>query len=79
MFILSLDIPVQSWCLPFTLSTSQTPTKLTKYYRLDRCAEGGGFGTVTDHGYGISYIVCGEDQGMTVVVTTLLIINFSYS
>ena len=57
---------VQSWHLPFTLSTSQTPTKLTKYYNFERAAKLGGFGTVTDQGYGISYIVCGEDEGMVI-------------
>ena len=55
---------MQSWCLPFTIATSQTPTKLTKYYRFERTGEVGGFGTVTDQGYGISYIVFGEDKGM---------------
>lgn len=55
---------IQSWCLPFTLSTSQTPTKLTKYYKFEGSAELGGFGTVADDGYGISYIVRGEDQGI---------------
>ena len=55
---------MQSWSLPFTLSTSQTPTKLTKYYKFERAAEMGGFGTVADNGYGISYIVRDEDNGM---------------
>ena len=54
---------MQSWCLPFTIATSQTPTKLTEYYRFERAGEGGGFGTVIDQGYGISYIVVGEDKG----------------
>jgi len=57
---------MQSWCLPFTLSTSQTPTKLTKYYKSGRIAELGGFGTVTDQGYGVSYIVVDEDCGMMI-------------
>ncbi|XP_065910251.1 carnitine O-palmitoyltransferase 1, liver isoform-like [Dysidea avara] len=52
----------KSFTLPFELSTSQTPTKLTKYYKLERCGQLGGFGTITETGYGISYIVCGEDN-----------------
>jgi len=48
------------------LSTSQTPTKLTKYFKQDRTAQLGGFGAVTETGYGISYIVYGEDNGETI-------------
>ncbi|XP_065912520.1 carnitine O-palmitoyltransferase 1, muscle isoform-like [Dysidea avara] len=52
----------KSFSLPFELSTSQTPTKLTKYFKEDRTAQLGGFGAVTETGYGISYIVNGEDN-----------------
>ncbi|XP_075229002.1 carnitine O-palmitoyltransferase whd isoform X2 [Lycorma delicatula] len=50
---------------PWRLSTSQTPHGQTS--RLDlkkfpRCiSAGGGFGPVADDGYGVSYIVAGED------------------
>jgi len=46
---------------------------LTKYYKSERAAELGGFGTVADDGYGISYIVCGEDHG-TMLDTDLLLL-----
>ena len=65
---------VQSWRLPFIIATSQTPTKLTKYYKFERTGEVGGFGTVTDQGYGISYIVHGEDEGM--MIDTFLLFNY---
>ncbi|XP_065912529.1 carnitine O-palmitoyltransferase 1, liver isoform-like [Dysidea avara] len=52
----------KSFSLPFELSTSQTPTKLTKYFKLEKCGQLGGFGTVTETGYGISYIIRGEDN-----------------
>ncbi|XP_068081222.1 carnitine O-palmitoyltransferase 1, liver isoform isoform X2 [Anabrus simplex] len=50
---------------PWRLSTSQTPhgqtTKMDlKRYPLCICA-GGGFGPVADDGYGVSYIIAGED------------------
>ncbi|KAI5701945.1 hypothetical protein M8J75_014923 [Diaphorina citri] len=50
---------------PWRLSTSQTPHGQTN--RLDlkkhpKCiSAGGGFGPVADDGYGVSYIVAGED------------------
>ncbi|XP_052243807.1 carnitine O-palmitoyltransferase 1, liver isoform-like isoform X2 [Dreissena polymorpha] len=50
---------------PWRLSTSQTPhsqtdkLELTKYP--NRISGGGGFGPVADDGYGVSYIIAGED------------------
>lgn len=46
----------------FKLSTSQSPVKLTDLWSLERSAMAGGFGAVTDDGYGVSYIVVGEDD-----------------
>ncbi|XP_063681004.1 carnitine O-palmitoyltransferase 1, liver isoform-like isoform X4 [Bolinopsis microptera] len=51
---------------PWRLSTSQTPygqgthTDLRKFP--DRISAGGGFGPVADDGYGVSYIIAGEDN-----------------
>lgn len=52
----------------FLLSTSQTPLNQcgdeVKHVNLDRqkfATAGGGFGPVDDNGYGVSYIVVGED------------------
>jgi len=39
---------------------------LTKYFKLDGSAQLGGFGSVSETGYGISYIVVGEDNGEAV-------------
>ena len=44
---------------PWMLSTSQTPVR-GEYKPLRTCA-GGGFGPVADDGYGVSYIINGED------------------
>ena len=52
----------QAFALEFQLSTSQTPICYTDRWRLDRSAFIGGFGTITDNGYGISYVVY-EDYG----------------
>ena len=57
----------------YALSTSQTPMsqceedaikelKLSPEKRLNMITAGGGFGPVADKGYGVSYIVAGEDQ-----------------
>jgi len=51
---------------PWRLSTSQTPhsqmnkINLAKYP--DHVCTGGGFGPVSDDGYGVSYIIAGEDM-----------------
>lgn len=51
---------------PWRLSTSQTPygqgthTDVRKFP--DRISAGGGFGPVADDGYGVSYIIAGEDN-----------------
>ena len=50
---------------PWRLSTSQTPhgqtTKLDLAKHPDCLSAGGGFGPVADDGYGVSYIIAGED------------------
>ncbi|XP_025099483.1 carnitine O-palmitoyltransferase 1, liver isoform-like isoform X1 [Pomacea canaliculata] len=50
---------------PWRLSTSQTPHQQTDKLDLhkypDRICAGGGFGPVADDGYGVSYIIAGED------------------
>lgn len=50
---------------PWRLSTSQTPHRQTdllplKHYPKHLCG-GGGFGPVADDGYGVSYMIAGED------------------
>ena len=62
-FFVVLIILVQAFNLAFQLSTSQTPVRITSRWRPDRTSEAGGFGTVADDGYGVSYIVVGEDTG----------------
>ncbi|XP_076444856.1 carnitine O-palmitoyltransferase 1, liver isoform-like isoform X2 [Babylonia areolata] len=50
---------------PWRLSTSQTPHQQTDKLDLkkypERIGGGGGFGPVADDGYGVSYIIAGED------------------
>ncbi|XP_053623682.1 carnitine O-palmitoyltransferase 1, liver isoform [Plodia interpunctella] len=50
---------------PWRLSTSQTPhgqTNLLDLKKYPKCiSAGGGFGPVADDGYGVSYIIVGED------------------
>ncbi|XP_028032925.1 carnitine O-palmitoyltransferase 1, liver isoform [Bombyx mandarina] len=50
---------------PWRLSTSQTPygqTSLLDLKKYPKCVSaGGGFGPVADDGYGVSYIIVGED------------------
>lgn len=50
---------------PWRLSTSQTPHGQTNRMDLtknpDCISAGGGFGPVADDGYGVSYIIAGED------------------
>ncbi|KAG5668795.1 hypothetical protein PVAND_016721 [Polypedilum vanderplanki] len=65
---LEIDSPFLKEVLsePWRLSTSQTPhgqsdfVDLKKYPQLKGCA--GGFGPVSKDGYGISYIISGEDR-----------------
>uniref|UniRef100_A0A1L8DYB6 carnitine O-palmitoyltransferase n=1 Tax=Nyssomyia neivai TaxID=330878 RepID=A0A1L8DYB6_9DIPT len=51
---------------PWRLSTSQTPHGQTTMFDFSKNPEyisaGGGFGPVADDGYGVSYIVAGEDM-----------------
>nr|AFO11025.1 liver carnitine palmitoyltransferase 1A-2 [Tachysurus fulvidraco] len=50
---------------PWRLSTSQTPLQQIELFDLKKHPEyvtsGGGFGPVADDGYGVSYIILGED------------------
>uniref|UniRef100_A0A8C5QH04 carnitine O-palmitoyltransferase n=1 Tax=Leptobrachium leishanense TaxID=445787 RepID=A0A8C5QH04_9ANUR len=50
---------------PWRLSTSQTPQQQVHLFQLDKFPEnvssGGGFGPVADDGYGVSYILVGEN------------------
>lgn len=50
---------------PWRLSTSQTPQTQTGRIdvtkRPEEISPGGGFGPVADDGYGVSYIICGEN------------------
>lgn len=50
---------------PWRLSTSQTPHGQTTQFDLKKfpncISAGGGFGPVADDGYGVSYIIAGEN------------------
>ncbi|XP_054029862.1 carnitine O-palmitoyltransferase 1, muscle isoform isoform X1 [Dryobates pubescens] len=50
---------------PWRLSTSQTPQQQLKMFDMaqhpDHVSTGGGFGPVADDGYGVSYIIAGEN------------------
>ncbi|EDQ85096.1 uncharacterized protein MONBRDRAFT_34403 [Monosiga brevicollis MX1] len=58
---------------PWMLSTSQTPVQQTKLFdiknNLNKISTGGGFGPVTDDGYGVSYII-GSDSLVSFHVTS---------
>ena len=64
---LEVDSPFLKQVLsePWRLSTSQTPhgqtSKLDMVKHPDCLSAGGGFGPVADDGYGVSYIIAGED------------------
>ncbi|XP_072858465.2 carnitine O-palmitoyltransferase 1, muscle isoform isoform X1 [Pogona vitticeps] len=64
---LGVDSPFLAKVLsePWRLSTSQTPQQQIKMFDLEvnpECASsGGGFGPVADDGYGVSYIIAGEN------------------
>ncbi|XP_044285560.1 carnitine O-palmitoyltransferase 1, muscle isoform isoform X2 [Varanus komodoensis] len=64
---LGLDSPFLAKVLsePWRLSTSQTPQQQIKMFDLeshpDCVSSGGGFGPVADDGYGVSYIIAGEN------------------
>jgi carnitine O-palmitoyltransferase 1 len=64
---LEIDSPFLKEVLsePWRLSTSQTPhgqtSKLDLRKHPDCISAGGGFGPVADDGYGVSYIIAGED------------------
>nr|XP_034990942.1 carnitine O-palmitoyltransferase 1, brain isoform isoform X2 [Zootoca vivipara] len=64
---LGLDSPFLREVLsePWRLSTSQTPIQQIELFDLqnhpDYISFGGGFGPVADDGYGVSYVIVGED------------------
>ncbi|XP_065052608.1 carnitine O-palmitoyltransferase 1, liver isoform-like [Rhopilema esculentum] len=64
---LEVEVPFLQKVLsePWRLSTSQTPCGQTGRVdfnkRTDLRLAGGGFGPVDDKGYGVSYIICGDD------------------
>jgi hypothetical protein len=66
----------QAFNIKFNLSSSQTPVRTTDRWRLECSSVCGGFGTVTDDGYGVSYLVyddCGENRAQyTVWLYTLI-------
>ncbi|XP_054686399.1 carnitine O-palmitoyltransferase 1, muscle isoform isoform X2 [Grus americana] len=71
LYVVSRYLGVQSPFLaqvlsePWRLSTSQTPQQQLKMFDLnkypDHVSTGGGFGPVADDGYGVSYIIAGEN------------------
>eukprot|EP00943_MAST-04B_sp_MAST-4B-sp1_P006817 g6817.t1 len=75
MYVVSMSMDAESEFLknalkiPWRMSTSQQPQRQTKVWNIvpkeidDICiSPGGGFGPVTDDGYGISYMFTGEDK-----------------
>ncbi|KAM6095338.1 carnitine O-palmitoyltransferase 1, muscle isoform [Chlamydotis macqueenii] len=71
LYVVSRYLGVQSPFLaqvlsePWRLSTSQTPQQQLRMFDLaqhpDLVSTGGGFGPVADDGYGVSYIIAGEN------------------
>ena len=49
--------------MQFRLSTSQTPVQFVFPCNVEKSSVVGGFGTVVEDGYGVSYLVVGEDKG----------------
>ncbi|XP_053407810.1 carnitine O-palmitoyltransferase 1, liver isoform-like [Mercenaria mercenaria] len=62
---LGMDPPAlfqnKNFFMPDVLSTSQTPTKYTHIWKQESSCLGGGFAPVNPNGYGVSYIIVGED------------------
>lgn len=52
----------KSFWMHDTLSTSQTPTRYAEGWTLDNCCMGGGFQAAFPEGYGVSYMIYGEDH-----------------
>ena len=52
----------QSFWMHDTLSTSQTPTRYMDGWTLENCCMGGGFQAAHHEGYGVSYMIYGEDH-----------------
>ncbi len=55
----------QAFNFSFLLSTSQSTVKVTDRWRAELSCCMGGFGAVCDEGYGVSYIVANEDEGLS--------------
>jgi len=51
----------KAYQLPWALSTSQTPTRQTSLYQRDQCVVAGGFGPACLDGYGVSYLIIGDE------------------
>ena len=75
MYVVSMSMDAESEFLqnalkiPWRMSTSQQPQRQTKIWNIVpkeiddiSISPGGGFGPVTDDGYGISYMFAGEDK-----------------
>ena len=58
---------MQAFNFSFLLSTSQTPVKTTERFKVEKSCTIGGFGTVCDEGYGVSYLVVDENEGAYLV------------
>lgn len=52
----------KSFWMHDTLSTSQTPTRYNDGWTLENCCMGGGFQAAFPEGYGVSYMIYGEDH-----------------
>lgn len=61
--------------MSYTLSTSQTPVSYTNRWTEKNSAVAGGFGTVCDEGYGISYIIVGEETGIVIISYKIRVLN----
>ncbi|XP_048732757.2 carnitine O-palmitoyltransferase 1, liver isoform-like isoform X2 [Ostrea edulis] len=63
---LKMPLPVlfqdKSFWMQDALSTSQTPTRYADGWTLENCCMGGGFMAVDSEGYGVSYMIYGEDH-----------------
>ena len=59
--ILFSHLILQNFFAPDILSTSQTPTNYTDVWSLETSCMGGGFFSTSFEGYGVSYMIYGED------------------
>lgn len=68
LFAMSLELQMspalfqdKSFWMKDTLSTSQTPTNYTNHWTLETSCMGGGFFATCPEGYGVSYMIYGDD------------------